>query len=152
MMRRERCSSVLAVTRYRYPIFRAMKLNEQGQIRWVWPEHEATRSNDLETTFHDAGQFFWFDVAKFLANERVLRPDTLPLELPGLLLELPGLLPEAFDLLLHELPGVAPGVAGVRGGIRAGQVAGTGEGFWLVTGTRLVTGTPVLHTAGRATL
>jgi len=87
LIRTRGVSSVLAVTRSRFPIFRAMKLSEEGQIRWVWPEHESTRSNDLPTTYHDAGQFFWFDVARFLKNERILMPDSLPVELPGHLVQ-----------------------------------------------------------------
>ena len=75
-----------------------------------------------------------------------------PPELPGWPPELPGWPPESFELLLHELPGFAPRVARVRGGIREGQIARIWGGFWLVIATWLVTATRVfLSTAARAT-
>lgn len=74
--------SVLSVTTFPYPIMRAFKLNEQGELRWMWPEHELTRSNDLPEAYHDAALFTWFDVQKFLKNGRTIMPDTLPVRIP----------------------------------------------------------------------
>lgn len=31
----------------------------------LWPEYLNSRSQDLEPTFHDAGQFYSFNVVKF---------------------------------------------------------------------------------------
>ncbi|MGZ3707393.1 MAG: pseudaminic acid cytidylyltransferase, partial [Bdellovibrionota bacterium] len=82
LIRGRRASSVIAVTDFGYPIFRAFKQGEKGNLEWVWPEYALARSNDLPATFHDAGQFYWLDAQRFLTTEKILAPDTAPLHLP----------------------------------------------------------------------
>lgn len=47
------------VTEYGSPIFRAFRKHPDGGIEMFFPEHFSTRSQDLPTAFHDAGQFYW---------------------------------------------------------------------------------------------
>lgn len=77
-----RCDSVISVTSFEYPILRALTLNDRGRLDWVWPEHELTRSNDLPEALHDAGQFYWLDVERFLRTERILGTDAAAVRLP----------------------------------------------------------------------
>ncbi len=51
--------SVFSVLRYSFPIQRALKV-EDGKVSMFYPEFIASRSQDLEPSFHDAGQFYWF--------------------------------------------------------------------------------------------
>jgi len=51
--------SVRPVVRFSYPIQRAVKMENNGILRMFQPEHLKTRSQDLETAYHDAGQFYW---------------------------------------------------------------------------------------------
>ena len=37
----------------------------------LWPEYLNSRSQDLEPTFHDAGQFYSFNVVKFKKSKRL---------------------------------------------------------------------------------
>ena len=53
----------------------------------LWPEHEFTRSNDLEEAYHDAGQFYWLDTAKFYEQQRIFTPDAIPVLLPRYLVQ-----------------------------------------------------------------
>jgi len=48
-----------SVTPFGFPIFRALKMGDAGEISMIWPEHELTRSQDLPHAYHDAGQFYW---------------------------------------------------------------------------------------------
>lgn len=48
-----------SATSFGFPIFRAIKINEDGTTGMFWPEHERTRSQDLPEAYHDAGQFYW---------------------------------------------------------------------------------------------
>lgn len=48
-----------AVTSFPYPIQRALRLTDQGRVEMFQPEHEDSRSQDLEEAYHDAGQFYW---------------------------------------------------------------------------------------------
>jgi N-acylneuraminate cytidylyltransferase len=49
---------VLPVVQFSYPIQRAL-YEENGCGQLVYPEHQATRSQDLRTSYHDAGQWYW---------------------------------------------------------------------------------------------
>src|SRR5690554_3648249 len=50
---------VFAATEYVFPIFRAFHVLENGGCEMIYPEHRMTRSQDLPTAMHDAGQFYW---------------------------------------------------------------------------------------------
>lgn len=54
--------SVRPVVQFNYPVQRAQKLSD-GKIEFMYPEHEKTRSQDLEPAYHDAGMFY------FIKNE-----------------------------------------------------------------------------------
>lgn len=47
------------VTSFPFPIQRAIRIGANGRIAMFQPEHYATRSQDLEPAYHDAGQFYW---------------------------------------------------------------------------------------------
>lgn len=55
------------VVQYSYPIQRCLVIND-GQMSRKWPEYENSRSQDLELTYHDAGQFYFYKVAAFNAG------------------------------------------------------------------------------------
>lgn len=74
---------VFSVTRYTFPIQRALRLNELGEIEAIYPEHRETRSQDLEQTFHDAGQFYWGTAHAFLDEIPLFSNHSLPLILPS---------------------------------------------------------------------
>ena len=51
--------TVLPVLPFSFPIWRSVKrLGEQ--LKWIWPEHAMSRSQDLPMAYHDAGQWYWF--------------------------------------------------------------------------------------------
>ena len=50
---------LMSVVPYSPPIQRALKINE-GTLRPLWPEHSSTRSQDLQLSYYDAGQFYVF--------------------------------------------------------------------------------------------
>lgn len=61
--------SVRPVVRFSYPIQRAIKMNN-GLLEMFNPEHARTRSQDLETAFHDAGQFYWMKFSQGMKGEK----------------------------------------------------------------------------------
>ena len=63
-------TTVLPVTPFSYPIWRSLKL-EGNKVKMNWPEHLNSRSQDLPLAYHDAGQFYWLDCKKFLADPRL---------------------------------------------------------------------------------
>ncbi len=50
---------VFAATSYAFPIFRSFRFEHSQGVRMLFPEHAATRSQDLPEILHDAGQFYW---------------------------------------------------------------------------------------------
>jgi len=57
---------VFPVGCYSSPIWRSYKMNGQGRVEMNFPEHEKKRSQDLPSSYYDAGQFYWFRIANFV--------------------------------------------------------------------------------------
>jgi N-acylneuraminate cytidylyltransferase len=72
-----------SVTRYAYPIQRALKITEMGGVAMFQPEHRQTRSQDLEPAYHDAGQFYWGRTDAFLENRNTFSDASVPIILPN---------------------------------------------------------------------
>jgi N-acylneuraminate cytidylyltransferase len=51
--------------KFGFPIQRAIILNAENRIEMLQPEYLRTRSQDLEQTYHDCGQFYWIKVKRF---------------------------------------------------------------------------------------
>lgn len=58
--------SVFSVCQFSFLIFRAMEINEAGQVAMIWPENMIKRSQDLLTAYYDAGQFYWLKRTSFI--------------------------------------------------------------------------------------
>jgi N-acylneuraminate cytidylyltransferase len=63
--------TVFPAMKFGFPIQRAIKLNKANRIEMLQPEHLRTRSQDLEQTYHDCGQFYWIDVEKFQQKQEI---------------------------------------------------------------------------------
>lgn len=62
---------VYPVTEYAHPIQRAMLLTQSGAMKFLQPEFEVRRTQDLDKTYHDAGQFYWGTSSAWLANKKM---------------------------------------------------------------------------------
>lgn len=63
---------VFTATAYASPIERALRINRQsGEAEMISPEHFSTRSQDLETSYHDAGQFYWGRAESWLKSSNI---------------------------------------------------------------------------------
>ncbi len=72
----ESFDTVYPVQSFGFPIQRAVGLDEVGRVRWLQPEHQFTRSQDLEKAYHDAGQFYFFKTAALLENRQLITPNS----------------------------------------------------------------------------
>jgi pseudaminic acid cytidylyltransferase len=70
------------VTDFGAPIFRSFRLNEQDAVEMFFPEHFATRSQDLPAAYHDAGQFYWGRTDAWLKGLRFFDKHSKPLVIP----------------------------------------------------------------------
>lgn len=73
-----------SVVEYSYPIQRSLRMNEQGLIEMRYPEHLKSRTQDLEKTYHDAGQFYFMKTSSMEEEKTVWCKRTEPLVLSEL--------------------------------------------------------------------
>jgi pseudaminic acid cytidylyltransferase len=72
----------LAATCFPFPIWRSIKINQEGKAVYQWPEHRLTRSQDLPEMFHDAGQCYWLNVEQYRKDPRFVGESTLAFPIP----------------------------------------------------------------------
>lgn len=71
-----------SATEFSFPIQRAFKLNNAQRVELFQPEYENTRSQDLESAYHDAGQFYWGTVNAFSKGNPIFSKKSMPVILP----------------------------------------------------------------------
>ena len=60
---------VVPVVRFSFPPQRCFVINEEGDMKYKWPENQSKRSQDLEPYYHDAGQFYFYDAKVFYESK-----------------------------------------------------------------------------------
>lgn len=80
-------TSSFSVTTYPYPIYRSLEITESGHLKMIWPDYLNIRSQDLSEAYHDAGQFYWADVKKYLIEKKFFSPYAIPIVLPRSLVQ-----------------------------------------------------------------
>lgn len=83
LLEEKQADSVLPVVRFSFPPQRGVVL-EDGFLRFKWPEHRNTRSQDLEPFYHDVGQFYCVNVESFREQQVLVMEKTVPLILSEL--------------------------------------------------------------------
>lgn len=71
LMKTKDVDFVYPVSEYAHPIQRAMRQLPGGQMQFLNPEFELTRTQDLEKTFHDAGQFYWGKASAWVGEKKM---------------------------------------------------------------------------------
>ena len=74
-------NSVFPIVAFSFPIFRSLKLDENGLVAMNWPENLNTRSQDFPQAFHDAGQWYWMKTNVFQSTEKLMGEATYGLQL-----------------------------------------------------------------------
>ena len=82
LLHAEDCDYVISVTTFAFPIQRAVKRTANGRLAMFQPETYNSRSQDLETAYHDAAQFCWGTTDAWLEERPVYGPNTVPIVLP----------------------------------------------------------------------
>lgn len=81
LLKESDADTILPVVRFSFPIQRALTI-EGNRLKVLWPEHLNARSQDMTSTYHDSGQFYFFQVARFLETHELLGNNCIPIELP----------------------------------------------------------------------
>lgn len=67
----DKVDSVFPVQQFDYPIWRSFNMNDEGSLSLNFPENLSKRSQDLPSAYHDAGQFYWLNVERFLETKAI---------------------------------------------------------------------------------
>lgn len=78
MLESSSADTLIPVTAFSYPPQRAMAVRE-GRLEFLYPQYLDSRSQDLETHYHDVGQFYIFRTDVFRKNRRLMVGNILPL-------------------------------------------------------------------------
>lgn len=65
---------VMPVMEFSFPIQRALKVGTDHTLSLYNLEYELSRSQDVEKTYHDSGQFYWFKVGELLKAQKLILP------------------------------------------------------------------------------
>lgn len=87
LLKSSEATSAFSVTTYPYPIYRSLKITESGRLTMIWPDYMNVRSQDLSEAYHDAGQFYWVDVKKYLIERNIFSKNAIPVVLPRSLVQ-----------------------------------------------------------------
>ena len=77
---------LVSFTSFPYPIQRALSRDSNGVLNFISPENAQVRSQDLDTAFHDAAQFYIGRKSAWLTNDSVFS-NALGFELPRKLVQ-----------------------------------------------------------------
>lgn len=72
--------SVMPVTPFSFPPLRGMVM-DGDKISYKWEEYEDSRSQDLETIYHDCGQFYVLNVESFKNTRKMVTRNTGAIEI-----------------------------------------------------------------------
>ncbi len=68
--------SIFPVVQFSYPIQRSLKVDESDKLKFIYPEYNLTRTQDLEKAFHDSGQFYWMEMEACIEKGQILTNNT----------------------------------------------------------------------------
>ena len=77
----EDASGVMPVVPFSFPPQRGMAVRE-GRLEYCYPEIAMKRSQDLETIYHDCGQFYFYHTKRYMACRGDLPDGYVPIVVP----------------------------------------------------------------------
>ena len=72
----------ISITSFAFPIQRAIKITQANRIKMLNPKYFNKRSQDLEETFHDAGQFYWGKASSWISDDIFFEEHSFPIFIP----------------------------------------------------------------------
>ena len=73
-----------AAVKFNYPIQRAFRINKRGRIELIDESAINARSQDLEESWHDAGQFYWGKRDSWIEELPIFGPESIPIPIPSI--------------------------------------------------------------------
>lgn len=83
-LKNQKLDCVFSVLKYSFPIQRAMRVNVEDKIEMIDASNINVRSQDLEPSYHDAGQFYAFNIDTFIKEQKLWTTNTGCIEISEL--------------------------------------------------------------------
>ena len=80
----ESFDSAFTCVQFSYPVLRGLIIDKEGHVSMKWPEYKNSRSQDLQTFYHDAGQFYFATIPAFRKHNGFWGDNTAPIVLSEL--------------------------------------------------------------------
>lgn len=77
-LRESDADALIPVAPFSYPPLRGLVIQE-NQVSMKWPEYTFTRSQDLETIYHDCGQFYFIRTDALIREKNMLCRKMIPM-------------------------------------------------------------------------
>ena len=81
ILKEQNASGVMPVVQFSFPPQRGMAVRD-GRLEYCYPENAMKRSQDLETIYHDCGQFYFYRTEEYRACKGDLKDGYLPIVMP----------------------------------------------------------------------
>jgi N-acylneuraminate cytidylyltransferase len=81
LLHNRQAEAVIPVSAFSYPVLRSLYIDKE-RLMFKWPEFVSTRSQDLPSFYHDAGQFYFLNNSAFMAKQQVFMDNVVPLIIP----------------------------------------------------------------------
>jgi pseudaminic acid cytidylyltransferase len=81
IFKKNKFDSVFPVVCFSYPIQRALRITD-NRVSMIWPENYEMRSQDLQLSYHDVGQFYWLNHYKCFEKKRIFTDNSGVIVLP----------------------------------------------------------------------
>ena len=79
----EDADSLMPVVSFSFPPQRGMVIRD-GKLSYMFPENAMKRSQDLETMYHDCGQFYFLKTDEFLKEKKLVLNKATAMEMSEL--------------------------------------------------------------------
>ena len=77
LLEQQNADALMPVVSFSFPPLRSVIIQNEV-LRPKWPENMMKRSQDLETLYHDCGQFYCMNVQRFLEEKTIFMEKTVP--------------------------------------------------------------------------
>lgn len=81
---KESFDSTFTCVQFSYPVLRGLVIDKDGRISMKWPEYMNSRSQDLQSFYHDAGQFYFATKSAFKKHNGFWGDNAAPIVLSEL--------------------------------------------------------------------
>ena len=85
-LKKSNAKNAFSCTSMPFPIQRTFKITSDERCEMFWPENFMKRSQDLEESFQDAGQFYWTNL-NVKSDDIIFGKDSIPIILPRYLVQ-----------------------------------------------------------------